>query len=232
MPVLLAEVAAGLPMAASFAFAGGIASVREVRRRAELNSALHELRRPLQVLALTDPEVGEPFESSLRLATAALSRLDGAINGEAPPTNKEPVALRPLAEAAVRRWELAATYAGASLEFDWRGPEASIDGDPTLLSQALDNLIINGVEHGGRSVRLEGTWKGTVVRLVVRDSGEYGDRRLRPLAMIEKLTGHARHGHGLRVVRRTAVACGGSFRLRRTGEGTEASLELPAGGRE
>ena len=58
MTMELAEIAAGLPLAASFALAGGINTLREGRRRAALNEAMHELRRPLQALSLallTDP---------------------------------------------------------------------------------------------------------------------------------------------------------------------------------
>src|SRR5881227_1107634 len=86
MAVELAEVAAGLPMAASLALAGGISSFREGRRRTALNEAMHELRRPLQVLTLTLPDGSQratQVESSLELATVALERLDREINGVA-----------------------------------------------------------------------------------------------------------------------------------------------------
>src|SRR3954447_25761137 len=56
MALELAEVAAGLPMAASFALAGGLTTLREGRRRSSLNAAMHELRRPLQVLTLALPD--------------------------------------------------------------------------------------------------------------------------------------------------------------------------------
>src|SRR3954469_19252717 len=86
MAVELAEVAAGLPVAASFALAGGITSLREGRRRTLLNEALHELRRPLQILSLALPDSSPRaahVESSLELATVALERLDREINGAA-----------------------------------------------------------------------------------------------------------------------------------------------------
>src|SRR3954470_5553849 len=87
MAVEFAEVAAGLPVAASLALAGGITNLREGRRRAALNEAVHELRRPLQVLSLAlpaDASAAAPVKSSLRLATVALDRLDQEINGGAP----------------------------------------------------------------------------------------------------------------------------------------------------
>ena len=75
MAMELAELAAGLPVAASFAAARGISSFREGRRRTSLNEAMHELRRPLQILSLALPaRAGEDaaVDSSLRLATAPL----------------------------------------------------------------------------------------------------------------------------------------------------------------
>jgi len=42
-----------------------------------------------------------------------------------------------------------------------------------------------------------------------------------------RLSGRARHGHGLRLVRRTAARHGGSFALHLGEQGTSAVLELP-----
>ena len=80
----LAQVVAGFPVAASFAIAGGITALREGRRRASLNEAVHELRRPLQVLALSlpaEPTAAGGVGSSLRLVAAAVDRLEREING-------------------------------------------------------------------------------------------------------------------------------------------------------
>ena len=61
--------------------------LRAGRRRSALNEALHELRRPLQAIALAvlGPRVGAPPVSRARceLAAAALERLDREINGGA-----------------------------------------------------------------------------------------------------------------------------------------------------
>jgi hypothetical protein len=54
-----------------------------------------------------------------------------------------------------------------------------------------------------------------------------GPRRRRPVELGERLSGRRRHGHGLRVVRRTAAAHGGRFELRCSQSRTEAVLELP-----
>ena len=72
-------------MAASFAMAGGITAFREGRRRSSLNEAIHELRRPLQALALSLPRRlarAEAMRSALQMAAAAVDRLEREINGE------------------------------------------------------------------------------------------------------------------------------------------------------
>ena len=54
----LEHVIAGWPMVLVLAGALVGGGVREVRRRSALNEALHEVRRPLQVLALSAPADG------------------------------------------------------------------------------------------------------------------------------------------------------------------------------
>src|SRR5215203_766620 len=118
MPIELAEVAAGLPLAASFAMAGGFAAVREARRRTSLNEAIHELRRPLQVLALALPVDSHPTgaaESSLRLAAAAVERLEREVNGGVSPACSTQVDLRSLVDSAAARWRSRVKLAGRSL---------------------------------------------------------------------------------------------------------------------
>src|SRR3954451_21537207 len=108
MAVELAEVAAGLPVAASLALAGGITNLREGRRRAALNEAMHELRRPLQILSRPLPDHSQEaarVESSLELATGALERLDREINGSGLEEMVTEVSVDDLVDAAVRRWK-------------------------------------------------------------------------------------------------------------------------------
>ena len=75
MAVELGEIAAGLPFAASIAMTTGIGALREGRRRTSLNEAIHELRRPLQALALALPDDSGAVPgsgSALRMAAGAL----------------------------------------------------------------------------------------------------------------------------------------------------------------
>ena len=168
MAVELAEVAAGLPVAASFALAGGITNIREGRRRAALNEAMHELRRPLQALSLALPDHSHqaaPVESSLELATGALERLDREINGSVLKEVVSEVSVDDLLDEAVRRWNGGAALGGSSLRREWNGPKAYVKGNRFDLAQALDNLLRNAIEHGSGRVRVgwrrEGDWVGS-----------------------------------------------------------------------
>ena len=231
MPWELAELAGGLPFALSFAFTGAVFSLRAGRQRSTLNEALHELRRPLQALALLVPEEDATVDSTLKLATAALARLDREVNGAGEPISDGPVPIRPLLEAAEERWRPRAALAGRSVEAQWVGAEVSLTGASIALSQALDNLISNGIEHGSGPILLEGRVEASGTRLVVRDQGpsQPGAGRVRRGLRVW-LGGRGRHGHGLRVVRRAAAELGGSFQLRDGSDGTEAVLLLPAPG--
>ncbi|HET8815765.1 MAG TPA: ATP-binding protein [Solirubrobacterales bacterium] len=229
MDLELAQVAAGLPMAASLAVAGGFLSVREGRRRSALNEAVHELRRPLQALSLSLPEEesrAEAVRSSLVLATAALERLDREINGREVRPGRSPVALEPLLEAASARWR---AHTNKLIELHLEVCSPSVQGEEIELAQAVDNLISNAIEHGGGLVSVRvGEHEGRLL-IAVLDRGPAGteaNARSRP-PLRARIGGRNRRGHGLRVVERVARAHGGRFELRRSEGGAEARLELP-----
>src|SRR3982751_1735071 len=129
-----ATVAAGLPMAASFAMAGGFVTFREARRRSSLNAALHELRRPLQALTLlisapSDP--AGPFEGTLQMAVAAVDQLDREINGHPGLLEANRFSVRPIVEATVERWRPAGAGLGRSLEPAWGGGGGGVEREPS-----------------------------------------------------------------------------------------------------
>ncbi|HEU4707123.1 MAG TPA: ATP-binding protein [Solirubrobacterales bacterium] len=231
MAVELAEVAAGLPMAASLALAGGITTLREGRRRASLNEAMHELRRPLQALMLALPARlpdDTAVSSSLRLAAAALERLDGEVNGTTVDGVFASLPPRPLLEEAVERWRPRASLAGGEIRLLWSAGDVRVEANPIELSQAVDNLISNAIEHGGARAIVEARKSGGWLSISVRDRGS-------PSRGLRRSRSHrrgGRHGHGLRVVGRVARAHGGGFHLRRRRRGAEATLRLPLTGGE
>ncbi len=231
-----AEILAGWPLVASFAAAVTAQGLR-ARRRSALNQALHELRRPLQALALAGGR-GTPapsvVESSVRLATVALERLEREVNGGgALGEQREQVHVRPLIESAVGRWQARAQLGGGSLRLGWWAGEAIVDGEGAALAQAVDNLIVNAIEHGGPAVTVEARRSGERLRIVVADSGTASrppSRRGTPAETIARLRGRNRRGHGLAVVRRVAAAHDGRFALQRSASGSLAALELPLAG--
>jgi signal transduction histidine kinase len=221
------------------------AAVRDGRRRTVLNECLHELRRPLQALALMAPR-GGPLgggDGSVEMAAAALAALEREINGERGASATAVVAVRPLFEAARRRWHAQAAMVGVGLALRWDAGEAAVEGNRLELAAALDNLIANALEHGGGRIELAADLAGDRVCLAVVDSGSGAGRRAREREAALKgrdarrrrdgrgpfgrLTGRARHGHGLRLVRRTAARHGGAFALHKGELGTSAVLELP-----
>lgn len=228
VPLELAQVAAGLPVAASFALAGGIASLREGRRRTALNEAMHELRRPLQILTLAlpdDPREPAPVESSLDLATAALERLDREINGSALERVVTEVSVNGLVEEAVQRWKVPATDSEIGLKKEWNGPPTFVQGDRFDLAQALDNLLSNAIEHGCGEVRIGWRRVGGEVCISVSNSG--AGRTTRAGLRTGRRSSRSRRGHGLRVVKRIARRHGGSFVLQSAGSRVKATLRLP-----
>ena len=142
------------------------------------------------------------------------------MNGGKVEFRRRPVDARALAVAARERWRVRAARAGRRIAVRWRCGDAVADVDPTRVSQALDNLIANALEHGGGQITLEGVRHGDRLDLVVRDTGTTAIQRLRDHA-------DPRRGHGLRITRRLARLSGGELRVRGGGGGTVAALILP-----
>lgn len=218
----LGGLAGGLfPLALSMAVVVGGGRLRDGRRRRTLNERLHEVRRPLQALALAAKPPGPEGPDPLALALAALRDLDREVNGGGLEFSRRPVEARMLAIAACERWRVRAAGAGRRIAVRWRCGDAVADVDPLRVSQALDNLIANALEHGGGPITLEGLRHGDRIDLIVRDSGATRAERAREHA-------DPRRGHGLRITRRLARGNGGELRFRGRGRaGTVAVLVLP-----
>lgn len=228
----LSQTIAGWPLAASMAATVAGQALREGRRRNALNRALHELRRPLQALAFATGRgaLAADAEDPVELAAAALDRLDREINGAPDAPLWGVVDCRAMLRSAVGRWQARARIAECSLELRWSAGEAKVDGDRFALAQALDNLILNAIEHGGSSIVVAARLREDRLRIAVGDSGwatRPRSRRGSPAEVIARLSGKRRRGHGLAVVRRVARAHGGRFALRCSERGSVAALELP-----
>ena len=164
-----------------------------------------------------------------------MERLEREINGGTEAAPPQLLAARPLVAAAVSRWKARSSLAGGSLELRWQAGEALVAAERFELAQALDNLIVNAIEHGGPAVVVEGAVVEQALYIRVRDSGRRSrpeSRRETPGELIARLCGRNRRGHGLQVVRRVAARHGGHFSLRCSERGSCAALELPLVGVE
>lgn len=208
--------------------------IMQRRRRRNLNRSLHELRRPLQAMALggvnRNVESGPGF---LDLAMAALTDLDRLVNGAAacPPGGRhELVSCRELVVAAVGRWR--AGDPDLDLELFWDAGEAIVDADAEQIARALDNMVANGIEHGGPRLALTASVVSGKVRLTLSDWGRspyWGARRggAPTNGTASAQARDPRRGHGLEIVSEIAAGHGGRFALSRSVQGTAAALELP-----
>lgn len=210
------------PFALTMATVGVSGLAVQRRRRERLNRALHELRRPLQALALRRHLASEPAaDDSLDLALVALADLDQEINGGEAALARRPVSGRALVEAAVERWRGTAAAAHRSLELSWRAGRATVLADPARVAQALDNLISNAIEHGGLRVAVRASICAGGLRIeVASDPAPRQVRRFRRRR-------DPRRGHGLTVAAQVAASHGGRFRLGVADAGAVAVLELP-----
>jgi two-component system, sensor histidine kinase FlrB len=171
------------------------------------------------------------------MATVALERLEREINGKPAFATVAAIPARPLLEAAVGRWRNQTAAAGGTLALRWSESDGDsvVRGDRHALAQALDNLLVNAIEHGGAQIVIEAARVQGRLRIVVRDSGRAArtaSARTRMTELIERLSGRRSRGHGLRVVRRTVAAHGGEFALHRSPSGTAAVVDLPLQNRE
>jgi signal transduction histidine kinase len=216
-----------LLLLATFVAALAGLAIRAGRRRHALNEALHELRRPLQTMALT------ASNGSVQLALSALARLDAELNGSERERRHGPVPCRALVEGAIGRWRSRVGLAGGQIELNWRAGVPVLRGDRADLAQALDNLIVNAIEHGGPLIKIDAVCRGANLRIAVADNGHASrppSRAGSPAEVIARLRGRARHGHGLNLVRRVAASHGGRFAFERSEGGSMAVLELPLAG--
>jgi signal transduction histidine kinase len=220
----------GWPVALSLAAVLAGARAGEARRTEALGRALHELRRPLQALALGacprsdghgNGHRGANPPPPLELAICALDDLDRAVNGEPALPRRRLLSLRPVVEGCADRWGPVAGLSGCDLVLDWRAGAAAVVADPRRISQAIDNLLMNAIEHGSPPIGLSVVVRDRGVRIAVQDGGSPNSRAAR------RRRRGARRRRGLRVVAGVAAEHGGRFAIHRGHRGTVAVLELP-----
>jgi signal transduction histidine kinase len=177
--------------------------VSDYERMRLIAEAEHELRGPLQAIALAAPEHCHTDVERMR---AALTDLSAARGGRRADAQDEPVRLDRLVWRAATASDLAARRAGGGVHLDWSAGPVTVTANRGRLAQALGNLLANAVEHGGGQVRVIGRRTRRGIRIEVRDSGR---------------------GHGLAIATKAVHDSGGTLSAAKADAGTAVAIELP-----
>jgi signal transduction histidine kinase len=138
----------------------------------------------------------------------------------------ELVDLHEIVRRVVDAWNTSLPMREPSIALDWRGGSALVHGYPMRLTQALDNLVANAVEHGRGPVSVLGRTDATSVSICILDRGA---GLLRPLDELRPRSWQARRGHGLVIARHAVELHGGTLRTVRGPTGSGIEVRLPAG---
>ncbi len=198
---------AALTLAAWLLAAGVLVAcrARERRRIRSLREAVHELRRPLQALALGAERTDEdPLVAQLR---TALADLDDAVAGRRPCARRESFSLAELLEDARRRW----VARDGSVRVEGAAEAVRLEADRVHLGMAVDNLIANGLEHGRGPVELGARVSDGSLLLEVRNGRRRGRRPPKGKGEGPRGLADPRRGHGLRIAGRVAAAQAGAL---------------------
>jgi signal transduction histidine kinase len=191
----------------------------------------HELRRRMAAVRMAGEaiallrEQGRDTAAMLELLLGEIGDLDdlaGEVLGDRSPAGE--AAVVDVAAAAQAAAQTVAVARGAEVRVRARR-RAEVEASPTMLRQALENLIDNAVVHGGPDGVEVGVHPDPAtgqVEVVVADRGRGAGAWGGPPE------GGGGHGIGLLVVRRFLDDAGGrSFVARGDGGGTLAGLRLP-----
>jgi signal transduction histidine kinase len=220
------------------AFAGLVAVLvlraRQARAVVRIARACHEVRGPLGAarlaLAAMDGEAPPArlaaLDLELRRAGLALEDLGAARRGRRVAGREEPIAVTELLREQRAVWDLVARALGATLVLGEDLPGVHVLGDRMRLAQAIGNLVVNALQHGGGRVELSARLAGDAVRIEVSDEGPGLPAGI--VALAERREGAGRHGHGLAVAASVARRHGGRLAPAPSARGARIGLELPA----
>jgi two-component system sensor histidine kinase MtrB len=199
----------------------------------------HELRGALTGIDLALTKIERTLGSSGRVRAEALRHgYDRAVSvacdleaarGALPANHAlrpELVDVREVVRRVVEAWNGSLPIGGGSIAFDWRGGAALVHGFPMRLTQALDNLVANAIEHGRGPVSVVGQTNGSCVSVCVLDRGA---GLMRPLEELRPHSWQARRGHGLVIARHAVELHGGTLRTVRGPSGSGVEVRLPSG---
>jgi two-component system, OmpR family, sensor histidine kinase MtrB len=224
---------------AAIACATGVLTARSRRkRRYAFAESLHELRGAITAIQLgTSALTAHPDDrqhsridaicTQIERAEVAIGDLEALVSSRRASIVRDPHELVDVSRIVRQRataWDRIAFGLGGGVELRWSLGPTIVRADPRRLCQALDNVIANGLEHGGGLVTLAGAREGGVVHVKVSDRGCGIGRALDDLP---RAPWHAAHGHGLAIARRVIELHRGRLRATSGSAGTEFEIELP-----
>jgi signal transduction histidine kinase len=209
----------------------------DTNRRRALSGPLHELRGALAVIQLglfalerrgAVSVVADRLDA-LRMqaerAHVAVEDVDDVRLARRSATNRlELVEVGAVVRRRVAAWSGLAETRRRAVELRWPIGPAFVRADVSRIGQALDNLIVNALDHGCGVVRVMGSLTGATVRIAVADQGP---GIARPLRELMDSPWHGRHGHGLAVAARVAELHGGRLTASSGRIGSRVEIELP-----
>ncbi len=201
----------------------------------------HELKNPLSaVKALVQLGLRNPVETASHERLAVLEReisrmqeiLQSYLSSTRPLQQVTPERVHVGSLVSETLLVLSARADGARVRLSSRG-DASVEGDPRRLKEALLNLVANGIEATppGGEVIVEVRPAADQIEIVVRDTGRgMPPETLRRLGTPFFTTREEGTGLGVALARSVIVQHGGSLRYEsEPGKGTTVRATLPAG---
>jgi len=210
----------------------------------------HEVRNPLNALQINLEILEEEISEIVPDRTSHVFEVIGKIAGELrsldnfvteflrfarpPRLNREPVAVRLLLADLVTFIGPECSRKGVSLSLAAHGGPETVVADGFQLKHAVLNLVLNALQATpkGGAIAIETGGDDRALEVRVRDGGEGMSEGVLPRAFDAFFTTReGGTGLGLPIARRIVEAHGGTLDLQsREGEGTLATLSLPAAG--
>jgi two-component system sensor histidine kinase SenX3 len=239
---------------------GAVAIVSDISERRRLEEARsdfvanisHELKTPVGALGLLaetlagedDPGVARRLAERMHTEAFRVGRiiedlLDlSRLEAEESP-RREPVPIYAVLNDAVDRLRPSADHRGIRVRVDEPQPRVTVLGDRRQLVSAVHSLVENAIVYSedGGEVRVSATTNGSIVRIVVADTGlgipaRDLDRIFERFYRVDRARSRDTGGTGLglAIVRHVASNHGGEVTVRsQEGAGSTFTLQLPAG---
>jgi signal transduction histidine kinase len=223
------------------ALTGCVAHRLSMGRRRGLSVPLHELRGALAAIQLglfalerrgamtLAGDRIDALRTQAERAHVAVEDVDDIRLARRPSSSRrEVVDVGAIVRRRVAAWAGFAETRRRAVELRWAIGPAAVRADCARIGQALDNLIVNALDHGAGIVRVTGAIAEGTLRIAVADQGAGLGR---PLREVMSSPWHGRHGHGLAVAARVAELHGGRLTATSGRIGARVEIELPLVGR-